>query len=148
MQPADFTPDDLSRVYDFGYLLNYANKYPGWITLTADAPVYDDAQGGYKVHAYFNAYGGHDIILRREWSLEVGGETVVASTPPAANDQYSVDNWMPDRTPIGNVAGASSNALVGDILFKMPRTSQPITMHYDNVDGDVHATWQEGGYGS
>ncbi|MDA3624475.1 hypothetical protein OU415_03435 [Saccharopolyspora sp. WRP15-2] len=147
-QPADFVPDDLSTVYEFGYILNYVNKYPGWIALTADAPVYDSSRGGYKVHVYFNAYGGRDIILRNEWSLEVGGEKVVASESPAVTDPYSLENWIPERTPIGNAGDATSNVLVADILFTMPETSQPITMHYDNVDGDVHATWHDGGYGS
>lgn len=147
-KPADFEPADLSRTYNFGYILSYANKYPGWIMLTADAPKYDEANSGYRVHVYFNAYGGHDNILRAEWSLAVGGKKTVASVSPVVTDQYSLDQWLPERTPIGNVAGATSNALVADILFKMPKTSQPITMHYDNMDGDVHATWQAGGYGS
>ncbi|GAB3305332.1 hypothetical protein EK0264_04660 [Epidermidibacterium keratini] len=145
-QPDGFDADDLSKVYKFGYILSYVNKYPGWIVLTADAPEYDAAYGGYRVPVYFNAYGGSDIILRSEWSLEVNGQKTVASVSPPADPAAAI-TWMPERTPIGNHPEATSNVLLADILFVMPQTDQPITMRYDNVDGDVHATWRADGEG-
>lgn len=145
-EPDGFDADDLSKVYKFGYILSYVNKYPGWIVLTADAPEYDAAYGGYRVPVYFNAYGGYDIILRSEWSLEVNGQKTAASVSPPADPATSI-TWMPERTPIGNHPEATSNVLLADILFVMPETDQPITMRYDNVDGDVHATWRADGEG-
>lgn len=135
--------DDQSVVWSYGRILLYTNSYPGTVQLSADAPEYDAAAGGYTVMTSFEVYSGYDIILASEWTLTIDGQQYKASpSPDAAEEPYL---WLPDRTPIGNNPEAVANGISGKLYFPIPQTNSPITMSYDNVSGDVHFKWAANG---
>ncbi len=135
--------DDQSVVWAYSRILLYTNSYPGTVQLVADAPEYDAEVGGYTVETSFVAYSGYDIILASEWTLSVDGQHYKASTSPdAAAEPYY---WLAVRSPIGNHPEAVANGVSGKLYFPIPQTSAPITMAYDNVSGDVHYKWADGG---
>lgn len=138
-QPTGFTPEDTAAPFAFGHIVEYVNQYPGWIVLSTELPEYDAALGGYVVNVYFSAYGGSDIILRSEFTMEVDGQVYQAA--PAEGESPSISGWLPDKTPIGNRPDATSNYAFGDLLFVLPETASTVLMKYNNVDGDVHITW-------
>ena len=135
--------DDQSAVWAYSRILLYSNSYPGTVQLVADAPEYDVAAGGYTVQTSFVAYSGYDIILASEWTLSIDGQQYKASPyPNAAEAPYE---WVPVRSPIGNHPEAVENGVGGKLYFPIPETTSPITMSYDNVSGDVHYKWADGG---
>ncbi|PRZ41028.1 hypothetical protein CLV47_11261 [Antricoccus suffuscus] len=134
---------DQSVVWAYSRILLYTNSYPGTLQLVADAPKYDAEAGGYTVETSFVAYSGYDIILASEWTLTIDGQQYKASPyPNAAEAPYL---WLPVRSPIGNHPEATDNAVSGKLYFPIPQTTSPITMSYDNVSGDVHYKWADGG---
>lgn len=145
-QPTGFTVDDTSAPFKYGYIVDYVNKYPGWIVLSTEEPEYDTELGGYRVNVYFSAYGGSDIILRDEFTMTVDGQTFQAE-PLQPTGEGATTDFLPDKTPIGNRPDAMKNYAFGDVVFKMPQTQSPLEMHYDNKDGDVHITWSPSGQG-
>lgn len=145
-QPAGFTPDDTSAPFKYGYIVDYVNQYPGWIVLSTEEPEYDTELGGYRVNVYFSAYGGSDIIVRDEFTMEVDGQ-VYQAEPLQPTGQSTTTDFLADKTPIGNRPDAMKNYAFGDVVFKMPQTQSPLHMHYDNKDGDVHITWAPDGKG-
>lgn len=145
-QPAGFTPDDTAAPFKYGYIVNYVNQYPGWIVLSTEEPEYDAELGGYRVNVYFNAYGGSDIILRDEFTMEVDGQ-VYQAEPLEPTGQGATKDFLAAKTPIGNRPDATKNYAFGDVVFKVAETQSPLHMHYDNKDGDVHITWAPDGKG-
>lgn len=145
-QPSGFTPDDTAAPFKYGYIVNYVNQYPGWIVLSTEEPEYDTELGGYRVNVYFNAYGGSDIIVRDEFTMEVDGQ-VYQAEPLQPTGEGATTDFLADKTPIGNRPDATENYAFGDVVFKMPQTNSPLHMHYDNKDGDVHITWAPDGQG-
>lgn len=139
-QPTGFEVEDTSAPFEYGHIVDYQNKYPGWIVLSTEAPVYDASVGGYRVNVYFNAEGGSDIILRDEFTMVVDGQTYQAEPLQPAGTGSTTD-FLADKTPIGNRPDAQKNYAFGDIVFVMPQTQSALEMHYDNKDGDVHIVW-------
>lgn len=135
--------DEQSVIWAYSRILLYTNSYPGTVQLVADAPEYDAEAGGYTVQTSFVVYSGYDIILASEWTLTADGQRYKASPyPNAADAPYE---WLPVRSPIGNHYEAVDNQVGRKLFFPIPETTSPITMAYDNVSGDVHYKWADGG---